>query len=104
MRRWPWVVATLGSAAIGIAIGAAWWLGGPGQRSVFNTYLMPNDPMPDCGAMGLGRYKASSGHPGGVNMILGDGSVHFVKDHIEPETWRAISTRSDAEVVGSYCG
>ncbi len=80
------------------------WLGGPGQRSVFNTYLMPNDPMPDCGALGLGRYKASSGHPGGVNMVLGDGSVHFIKDHIEIETWRALSTRGDAEVMGSYCG
>ena len=80
------------------------WIGGPGQRSTFNTYLMPNDRMPDCGSGGLGRYKASSGHPGGVNMILGDGSVHFIKDHIEPDTWRALSTRGDCEVLGSYCG
>jgi prepilin-type N-terminal cleavage/methylation domain-containing protein/prepilin-type processing-associated H-X9-DG protein len=80
------------------------WIGGPGQRSVFNTYLMPNDQMADCGANGLGRYKASSGHPGGVNMVLGDGSVHFIKDHIELNTWRALSTRGDAEALASYCG
>jgi len=80
------------------------WIGGPGQRATYNTYLMPNDRMPDCGLNGLGRYKASSGHPGGVNMILGDGSVHFIKDHIELETWRALSTRGDCEVLGSYCG
>jgi type II secretory pathway pseudopilin PulG len=80
------------------------WIGGPGQRSAFNTYLMPNDRMADCGSNGLGRYKASSGHPGGVNMILGDGSVHFIKDHIELDTWRALSTRGEAEVLGSYCG
>jgi prepilin-type N-terminal cleavage/methylation domain-containing protein len=80
------------------------WIGGPGHRSVFNTYLMPNDPMIDCGSYGLGRYKASSGHPGGMNMVLGDGSVHFIKNHIELETWRALSTRRDQEVIGSYCG
>jgi hypothetical protein len=80
------------------------WIGGPGHRSVFNTYLMPNDPMPDCGSYGLGWFKASSAHPGGVNMILGDGSVHFIKDHIESDTWRALSTRGDCEVIGSYCG
>jgi prepilin-type N-terminal cleavage/methylation domain-containing protein len=80
------------------------WIGGPGQRSAFNTYLMPNDRMADCGSNGLGRYKASSGHPGGVNIILGDGSVHFIKDHVELTTWRALSTRGDAEVLGSYCG
>jgi prepilin-type N-terminal cleavage/methylation domain-containing protein len=80
------------------------WIGGPGHRSVFNTYLMPNDLMLDCGTFGLGRVKAPSGHPGGVNMILGDGSVHFIKDHIELETWRALSTRGDCEVLGSYCG
>jgi hypothetical protein len=80
------------------------WIGGPGHRALFNTYLMPNDPMPDCGSFGLGRFKASSGHPGGINMILGDGSVHFVKNHIEMETWRALSTRGDSEALGSYCG
>jgi prepilin-type N-terminal cleavage/methylation domain-containing protein len=80
------------------------WIGGPGHRSVFNTYLMPNDGMTDCGSWGLGRFKASSGHPGGVNMILGDGSVHFIKDHIDLQTWRALSTRGDCEALGSYCG
>jgi prepilin-type processing-associated H-X9-DG protein len=65
---------------------------------------MPNDPMADCGTFGLGWYKASSGHPGGANMVLGDGSVHFIKNHIELDLWRALSTRHDNEVIGSYCG
>jgi prepilin-type N-terminal cleavage/methylation domain-containing protein len=80
------------------------WVGGPGQRSLFNTYLMPNDPMMDCGTFGLGRFKAASGHAGGANMVLGDGSVHFIKNHIDLATWRALSTRNDNEVIGSYCG
>jgi prepilin-type processing-associated H-X9-DG protein len=65
---------------------------------------MPNDAMIDCGVFGLGWFKASSNHPGGVNMVLGDGSVHFIKDHIDAQTWRALSTRGDREAIGSYCG
>lgn len=80
------------------------WIGGPGHRSVFNSYLMPNDAMLDCGTYGIGRFKASSGHTGGVNMVLGDGSVHFVKNHIDHDVWRALTTRGDREVIGSYCG
>lgn len=80
------------------------WVGGSGFRTVFNTYTMPNDPMPDCGTSGLGRFKASSGHIGGVNVILGDGSVHFIVDHIDMTTWRGLSTRGSAEAVGDYCG
>jgi prepilin-type N-terminal cleavage/methylation domain-containing protein/prepilin-type processing-associated H-X9-DG protein len=80
------------------------WIGGPGHRTLFNTYYMPNDPMMDCGTFGLGWFKATSGHPGGANMVLGDGSVHFIKNHIDLDTWRALSTRSDREVIGSYCG
>jgi plastocyanin/type II secretory pathway pseudopilin PulG len=79
------------------------WIGGPGHRSVFNTYMRPNDPMFDLSSWGLGWFKASSGHPGGVNMILGDGSVHFVRNDIDPATWRALSTRGE-DVVGDYCG
>ena len=80
------------------------WIGGPGHRALFNTYLMPNDRMMDCGSWGLGRYKASSNHMGGVNMVLGDGSVHFIKNHIDLDTWRALSTRGDREAIPSYCG
>jgi competence protein ComGC len=80
------------------------WVGGQVFRTAFTTYHMPNDPMPDCGAWDMGRYKASSNHPRGLNMILADGSVHFVVDMIDMDTWRAISTRQNCEPVGDYCG
>uniref|UniRef100_UPI0035CF3AE9 DUF1559 family PulG-like putative transporter n=1 Tax=Isosphaera pallida TaxID=128 RepID=UPI0035CF3AE9 len=43
---------------------------------------------------------ARSHHPGGVNALFGDGSVKFVKDTINPFTWRALGTVSGGEVVG----
>ena len=80
------------------------WVGGPGHRTVFNTHLKPNDSMVDCASYGLGWFKASSNHTGGVNMVLGDGSVHFIKNHIDLQTWRALSTRGVHEAIPSYCG
>jgi prepilin-type N-terminal cleavage/methylation domain-containing protein len=32
-------------------------------------------------------------HAGGVNIVLMDGSTHFIDDRIDPSIWRAMSTR-----------
>ncbi len=44
---------------------------------------------------------ASSYHPGGVNAVFADGSVHFIKDTISPITWRALGTMAGGEVISS---
>jgi prepilin-type processing-associated H-X9-DG protein len=38
-------------------------------------------------------------HPGGVNVLFGDGSVHFIKSTINGITWRALGTISGSEVI-----
>jgi prepilin-type N-terminal cleavage/methylation domain-containing protein/prepilin-type processing-associated H-X9-DG protein len=40
-------------------------------------------------------------HPGGVNVLLMDGSVRFVKNAINPVTWRALGTRALGEVISA---
>jgi prepilin-type N-terminal cleavage/methylation domain-containing protein/prepilin-type processing-associated H-X9-DG protein len=42
-----------------------------------------------------------SQHPGGVNFLFADGSVHMIKQAINPIPWRALATRAGQEVVGS---
>jgi prepilin-type N-terminal cleavage/methylation domain-containing protein/prepilin-type processing-associated H-X9-DG protein len=44
---------------------------------------------------------ASSNHPGGVNLLLMDGSVRFVKDSVAPATWWSIATRAGGEIVSA---
>ncbi|MDG3002738.1 DUF1559 domain-containing protein [Paludisphaera mucosa] len=44
---------------------------------------------------------ANSRHPGGVNVLLGDGSVKFVKDSISIQTWRAMGSRNLGEIISS---
>jgi prepilin-type processing-associated H-X9-DG protein len=43
----------------------------------------------------------SSRHSGGVNCLMGDGSVKFIKDSISVPTWRALGTRAGGEVISA---
>jgi prepilin-type N-terminal cleavage/methylation domain-containing protein/prepilin-type processing-associated H-X9-DG protein len=40
-------------------------------------------------------------HPGGVNALLGDGSVRFVKQSVNGQVWRALGTVAGGEVISS---
>jgi prepilin-type N-terminal cleavage/methylation domain-containing protein/prepilin-type processing-associated H-X9-DG protein len=44
---------------------------------------------------------ATSQHSGGVNVCMADGSVRFVKDSISPNTWWAIGTRNQGEIISA---
>jgi prepilin-type N-terminal cleavage/methylation domain-containing protein/prepilin-type processing-associated H-X9-DG protein len=44
---------------------------------------------------------ASSNHPGGVNVGFADGSVKFIKDTINLQSWWAIGSRNQNEVLSS---
>jgi prepilin-type N-terminal cleavage/methylation domain-containing protein/prepilin-type processing-associated H-X9-DG protein len=59
------------------------------------------------GLLGTGGNNAGANdelfsfHPGGVNCLYGDGSVHFIKNSISPVTLRALVTLSGGEVLSS---
>ena len=46
-------------------------------------------------------YGARSYHPGGVNVMMADGSVRFTKDTINLATWQAIASINAGEVVSA---
>ena len=41
-------------------------------------------------------------HPGGCNVMLGDGSVRFASEYINQLTWAALASREMGDVVGEY--
>jgi prepilin-type N-terminal cleavage/methylation domain-containing protein/prepilin-type processing-associated H-X9-DG protein len=85
----------------------------------FMTYTSPNSTSPDgldswcvtnparnepCIAQGntYNLWLASrSRHPGGVNSLFADGSVHFLKNSINLYIWRSLGTINQGEVVSS---
>ena len=44
---------------------------------------------------------ATSNHPGGVNVCMGDGSVRFVKDTVNYLTWWGLGSRNGGEVISA---
>jgi len=59
----------------------------------------PNSPQSD------GFFHAedfTSKHSGGVNFLFGDGSVRFITDSIDGQTWVKLGTRQCGEVAGGY--
>ena len=44
---------------------------------------------------------ASSNHPGGVNVAMLDGSVHFIKSTVNQMTWWGLATKSGGEVISA---
>jgi len=48
-----------------------------------------------------GQFGFRSQHPGGANFLFGDGSVKFLKESINMDTYQALSTRAMGEVISA---
>jgi prepilin-type N-terminal cleavage/methylation domain-containing protein/prepilin-type processing-associated H-X9-DG protein len=48
-----------------------------------------------------GNFGFRSQHPGGVNFLMGDGSVRFIKNSINLQTYWALGTRQGSEAISS---
>jgi prepilin-type N-terminal cleavage/methylation domain-containing protein/prepilin-type processing-associated H-X9-DG protein len=81
--------------------GAAWWDGNY-LNTLYNHHLAPNAAAADCITYHNPGWKASrSFHPGGANLLMGDGHARFVADSVSPAVWRALATRAGGEVVSA---
>ncbi|MBX6316549.1 MAG: DUF1559 domain-containing protein [Isosphaeraceae bacterium] len=84
------------------------WAHGCMAMTLFNTIATPNyyqDDWTHCSSIGstalAALSNADSYHPGGINVLMADGSVKFIKDAINQRTWWALGTRAGNEVVSS---
>jgi prepilin-type N-terminal cleavage/methylation domain-containing protein/prepilin-type processing-associated H-X9-DG protein len=95
VKGWRWAIGCYGFAA-------------------FNTIQTPNDPQYPVGgcqsgagpaneswANGAWSTGAASNHPGGANVLMGDGHVQFIKNSISRTTWWALGTKAGGEVISS---
>lgn len=85
----------------------ATWVNSAYDYTLYNHAVGPNASIPDCSTAqfevdrvwhAAGVYKASSHHPGGVQVLFLDGHVAFIADGIDLTVWRALSSIAGAEV------
>jgi prepilin-type N-terminal cleavage/methylation domain-containing protein len=106
-----------------------WYVTGNSGDTLVTSFYPPNcDSVVAAGAVDALVLSASSMHPVGLNLLFGDGSVHFLKNTIQswpfeskdgfpsgasqtpggwwvgtpaPGVWQALTTRSGGETVGA---
>jgi prepilin-type N-terminal cleavage/methylation domain-containing protein/prepilin-type processing-associated H-X9-DG protein len=91
--------------------GLRWQTGSPGL-SLTNIILTPNsgqyqfsgcrwDCSAGCGVDFGHLHVPSSNHPGGVNTLFADGSVHFVKNGVSQTVWMSLGSIDGSEPISS---
>jgi len=78
--------------------GEVWTMHDSGRGGGYYHIQPPNRKA--CNAAGYDTaVGASSQHPGGINVLMLDGSVKFIKSGIDIRTWHALGTYNFGEVV-----
>ncbi len=94
------------AAAVDSQRGDAWQKGCMAE-TLFNTVVTPNgqsDAWTYCSdtSGALANFSnADSYHPGGINVLMADGSCRFIKNAINQTTWWGLGTIGGGEVVSS---
>jgi prepilin-type N-terminal cleavage/methylation domain-containing protein/prepilin-type processing-associated H-X9-DG protein len=91
-----------------------YWAWGAEAMSMFSTIVPPSSTQYQWGQCRFGCgtcgpystdhshvTNATSNHPGGANVLFGDGSVKFIKSTLAMNTWWALGTKANGEVVSA---
>jgi len=87
------------------------WAWYAAAQSSLNTAAPPNWTWPSAGGnccpggahdWGYGILPPRSAHTGGVNALLGDGSVRFISNSISTLTFQLVGNRNDGQPVPNY--
>jgi prepilin-type N-terminal cleavage/methylation domain-containing protein/prepilin-type processing-associated H-X9-DG protein len=79
------------------------------EHTMYNHLFTPNSTNYDCNTgqsfhdspNEVSITTARSYHPGGVNVLLSDGSVRFTKSSVDLGVWRALGTRAGNEAISA---
>ena len=104
-----WGVACASQPNTSSRVARLWHRGLPGQTA-FNTLFPPNFRIPNCSAHctsdcdsdGPSIFTARSRHRGGVQVLLTDGSVRFVGDSVDVQTWQRLGAKADGVMIAEF--
>ena len=103
--RGVWAAGSIGSSLIGgHAIGDDRQPNDP-KRLLRRHLAGPEPPTQNLGnwtSCTSNQATARSRHPGGVNILLGDGSVRFVRTSITQQNWYMINSANDGQPTPNF--
>ena len=83
-----------------------WILGGTSSDGTYGSYAFkilehpPNSHLNRTGdGVPFNHLEMGSHHPGGMVVAFGDGSVSFMEENIERNTYKALGTAAGGEIV-----
>jgi prepilin-type N-terminal cleavage/methylation domain-containing protein/prepilin-type processing-associated H-X9-DG protein len=83
------------------------WAKGSQGHTMFNAVVPPGfrqHTWNSCSDNNIGHSlfdNSNSFHPGGTNILFGDGSIHFLKESINMQTWWSLATKAGGEVISA---
>jgi prepilin-type N-terminal cleavage/methylation domain-containing protein/prepilin-type processing-associated H-X9-DG protein len=104
-RNDHWIMGQLNPFAVPTAGWAVAWAN-PGTHIFVRGYdvagkRVGGGPNATCAVNCINGSELYSFHPGGANVVMVDGSVHFLKANITLQLLRALITRAGGENVGA---
>ncbi|HVW01774.1 MAG TPA: DUF1559 domain-containing protein [Planctomycetaceae bacterium] len=99
---WPSMTGWRGAGSTALrGRGVSWAVAGA-CSTMTNGYNPPNSHIPDLVVHFTGFFGPRSFHTGGANVLMCDGSVHFLTDNVNVATHWALHSRNGNEALGQY--
>jgi prepilin-type N-terminal cleavage/methylation domain-containing protein/prepilin-type processing-associated H-X9-DG protein len=81
--------------------GEYWMTHDMGRGGGYTHVMLPNQKSCEAGSQVDGFVGSSSMHPGGVNVMMADGSVRFIKNSVSQLIWYGVATMDGGESISA---
>jgi len=96
---WPSFTGWRGSTSNAMRGRGISWASTGTMNTLTSGYLPPNSRVPDIAMHHTGIFGPRSFHPGGANVLFGDGSVRLLTKEMSPFVCRALHSVAGGEVA-----
>jgi hypothetical protein len=99
---WPLKTNWRGAASAALRGRGTSWAHSGAMSTLTNGYSPPNSVIPDVVIHFTGFFAPRSFHPGGAQVMLGDGSTRFLANTIDVAVHRGLHSSNGKEVVSGF--
>lgn len=94
-----WGANSYNAGSTAVPINLPTCIGEPGWQQMFSLGFLTNNSDPNWAAAQTGGNGFKSSHPGGAQVLMVDGSVHFLPESINYDTYQRLGDRRDGGTI-----